>query len=101
MKMEGAHKAINVAVAKTGESVPRDLLISLIRKDPDALVLLVFLRLTTSATGHFQVSGHVANNMMWTNRRLADARDRLVELGLLDIAPPNGHSQRTRYRWPQ
>ncbi|HEY7296972.1 MAG TPA: hypothetical protein VH684_03460 [Xanthobacteraceae bacterium] len=96
--MGRAFEAINIAVAKTKESAPRDLLISLIRKDPDALVLLVFLRLTTPPTGHFLVNGHVANNMMWTNRRLADARDRLVELGLLDIAPANGPIK--RYRWP-
>jgi hypothetical protein len=98
---ESARSAINVAVDKTKDLVPRDLLISLIRKDQDALVLLVFLRLTTVPTGHFSVDGHVANNMMWTNRRLAAARDRLVELELLDIVPAKGPSQRTRYRWPR
>lgn len=98
--MESARSAINLAVDKTKDSVPRDLLIRLIRKDQDALVLLVFLRLTTVPTGHFSVDGHVANNMMWTNGRLAAARDRLVELGLLDIVPADGPPHRTRYRWP-
>jgi hypothetical protein len=98
--MERARAAINVAVDTTKDSMPRDLLVSLIRNDQDALVLLVFLRLTTVPTGHFSVNGHVANNMMWTNRRLAAARDRLVKLELLDIVPAGGRSQRTRYRWP-
>jgi hypothetical protein len=80
------------------ESRVRDLL--RFKDDPDAHYLLEYLRVTEGMSAEFWIANGLADNFGWYRQRLANARQRLVELGYVQQTkrPYQGHP--AVFVWP-
>jgi hypothetical protein len=70
--------------------------------DQDALVLLNFLRASHSPlAAPFWITNTLASKLGWTTKRLAKARSRLVERGILRRTKPPWQGKPALYSWPE
>jgi hypothetical protein len=68
-------------------------------QDPDAFMLLAFLRANQGPWAEFYIANGLAKTFGWGDKRLAAAREHLIEQGVVVSVRPASRHQPTLYRW--
>jgi hypothetical protein len=67
--------------------------------DADAFMLLSLLRASNSANATFMVTNSMSEHFGWPRKRLAGARDRLMQRGVIRRVAHAGKGHAAFYRW--
>ena len=70
------------------------------RADPDAFWLLAYLRRHNGPWSEFWIANGLAKTFGWGDKRLAAARERLLELGDVELVAPQRKHSPAIYQWP-
>ena len=67
--------------------------------DQDAFILLAFLRAHNGPWSNFVCTNSLSDRLDWDRRRLAAARNRLVQLGYVRCVRQAGRGHAALYEW--
>jgi hypothetical protein len=85
---------------RTGAWLPTEEVNSLMRENPDALFLLMFLRANNAPKATFMVANGLDDNFGWSRQRLAKARNWLEDNGYLTkVRDASRYQGAALYRW--
>jgi hypothetical protein len=73
--------------------------ITVLQRDPDAFLLLGYLRAHNRPTAQFMVSNGLSENLGWTRKRLAAARRRLIDLGYIQQIRASSQHRPALFQW--
>jgi hypothetical protein len=72
---------------------------TMLNGDQDAILLLAFLRAHNGPWSTFMVANGLTETFRWPTKRLAAARERLIELGHLERVRRPANGRPALYRW--
>ena len=84
---------------QTGAWFPTDEANTMIASDPDAFLLLAFLRANNGPQRAFMVANGLAERLGWTRKRLAGARRRLEQSHIMMVRHASEQNGAALYRW--
>jgi Primase C terminal 1 (PriCT-1) len=68
--------------------------------DPDAFLLLAFLRAHNGPWAQFMISNSLCHHLGWRRQRLTAARQRLLDLGYIEQIRPAAQHTPALFQWP-
>jgi hypothetical protein len=71
----------------------------MVLKDSDAFALLAYLRMMNNRYSRFMIANGLAISFDWSRKRLAAARDRLLELKYIELSRTASSHGAALYRW--